>query len=71
MSVMSINVSITTYSYKLRVNVIEQDPFERTLGFDLYDPLTIGGDVVHLANLIYNNVKKRVERTYKEYEFIW
>ena len=70
-SVMSINVSITTYSHKLRVNVIEIDPFERTLGFDLYDPIAIGGDIVNLANLIYTKVKKRIERAYKEYEFIW
>lgn len=68
--VMSINVSITTYSNKLRVNVIEMDPFERTLGFDLYDPIS-NGDIANLSNLIYNKVKKRIERTYKEYNFIW
>ena len=35
---MHLNLNITTYQNKIRVNIIEISPEERTIGFDVYPP---------------------------------
>ena len=66
--VMSININVTTYQDKIRVNVIEVSPEERTLGFDtfkteLFENMNDGMKVV------LDKVRNRMKRAFKEYEF--
>ena len=67
---MNVNVNITTYQNKIRVNVTEVTPEERTLGFDVYNPElldTIG--IEALKDKIYDKVCRRIEKAYKDYDF--
>lgn len=67
---MVVDLNITTYQNKLRVNLIEISPEERTIGFDVYDP----GLLVNLeyaSSLIFKTVCKRIARAYKDYEFLF
>ena len=66
---MVLNLNLTTYQNKLRVDVIEITPEERTLGFDLF-PLTQLDDLKTLSTKIYNKVLKRVEKAYRYFEFL-
>ena len=66
----TINLNITTYQNKVRVNVIEVTPQERTLGFDLYDPDELE-DLEKAKNKILQRVVKRVKRAYSEYEVLF
>lgn len=67
---MVLNLSITTYLNKIRVNVIEVSPEERTIGFDVYEPESLY-NLREGAVMIYNKVCKRIARAYKEYEFLF
>ena len=67
---MTIDINITTYSNKLRVNTIELTPDKRTLGFDLIPP----DKLVNLENakiLIMNIVRKRIEKAYQDYHILY
>jgi len=65
-SEMTINVNITTYQNKLRVNTIECDPLERTLGFDLFLPEKLT-DLRKASDMIMAKVIKRIKKGYKDY----
>ena len=67
---MTININLTTYQNKIRVNTIEMTPAQRTLGYDLFlpDKLQNLEDAMHL---IYNKVRKRITKAYSEYDFIF
>ena len=67
---MVIDINITTYMNKVRVNVIELSPEEKTLGFDVYEPESLY-NLEEGAAKIYNNVCKRISKAYKEYEFLF
>lgn len=67
---MVIDINITTYMNKVRVNVIELSPEEKTLGFDVYEPESLY-NLEEGAARIYNNVCKRISKAYKEYEFLF
>lgn len=67
---MNVNINLTTYQNKVRVNVIEMDPNERTLGFDLYKPEQIQ-DMQIAKDLIFNKVVKRITKAYEEYDFLF
>ena len=67
---MTIDINITTYSNKLRVNTIELTPDKRTLGFDLIKP----EDLINLENAkvkIMKIVCKRIEKAYKNYHILY
>lgn len=66
--VMSININITTYQNKIRVNVIEVSPEERTLGFDTFK-LEIFENMNEGMKLVLDKVRNRMKRAFKEYEF--
>lgn len=66
--VMSININITTYQNKIRVNVIEVSPEERTLGFDVFKP-EIFENMNEGMKIVLNKVRNRMKRSFKEYEF--
>lgn len=68
---MHIDLNITTYQNKVRVNLIEITPEERTIGYDLYKPEIIQADIVKARELIWNRVQKRLEKAYEEYDFVF
>lgn len=68
---MHIDLNITTYQNKVRVNLIEITPEERTIGYDLYKPEIIQADIVKARELIWNKVQKRLEKAYGEYDFVF
>lgn len=63
---MTIDINITTYQNKLRVNTIEVTPKARTLGFDLIKP----DELINLEKgkeLIIWIVGNRIRKAYKDY----
>lgn len=67
---MIINVSITTYSDKIRVNLYEVDPEEMTLGqFILKDDDLIFPE--YAKNKILKKIDKALTKRYQEYDFIY
>ena len=67
---MNINISITTYQNKIRVDTIEVTPEEKTLGFDLFPPEKLQ-DLNTALELIYRKVCRRIEKEFEDFEFIF
>lgn len=67
---MHINLNITTYQNKIRVNVIEVSPEERTLGCYTFSP-EVMEDLPNAKKLIYDKVVKRVAKVYEDYDFVF
>ena len=67
---MTININITTYQNKLRINTIEMTPQERTLGFDLMKPEELV-DLQAAMNIIKKKVGNRIRRAYKNYTILF
>lgn len=63
---MTINISITTYQNKIRVNTIEVTPQARTLGFDLFK-IEDMQDMELAMSIIKWKVSKRIQKAYKQY----
>lgn len=68
---MHINLNITTYQNKIRVNVIEVTPEEKTLGYACYEPELIQIDLELAKQKIFNKVVKQVCRAYKDVDFVF
>ncbi len=64
-----INLNITTYQNKIRVNVIEMTEYERTLGFNSYKPELLD-DYNVAKEIILSNVIKRVKKAHPEYTIL-
>lgn len=67
---MHIDINITTYQNKVRVNIIEMTPEEQTLGYMLYAPEKLN-DLPSAMKLILDKIVKIVEKTYSDFEFIF
>ena len=67
---MTVNINITTYQNKIRVNVIEMTPEERTIGYDLFTPDKLQ-NLEEAKDLIFNRVVKRVSKAYENYIFLF
>ena len=67
---MNINISLTTYSDKLRMNIIEISPREKTLGFNTF-PLNKFDDLQSGYELVMKTVLKRLNKEYEDYDFIF
>lgn len=67
---MVINLNLTTYDNKVRLNILEVDPNEKTLGYATYSPESLS-DLKKAEDTILRNVKFRLSRAYREYEFIF
>ena len=67
---MTINISITTYKDKIRVNTIEMTPEERTLGFDLF-PVESMEDPKLAMSIIQWKVGNRIRKAYKNYKILF
>lgn len=63
---MTININITTYQNKLRINTIEMTPQERTLGSDSMKPEELA-DLQTAMKIILWKVGNRVRKAYKDY----
>lgn len=63
---MTININITTYQNKLRINTIEMTPQERTLGYDLMKPEDLV-DLQQAMKIIIWKVGNRIRKAYKDY----
>lgn len=65
-----IDLNITTYQDKIRVNIIVQDEYEKTLGTKTfsYDKLD---DLEKLRQTVLSFVEKKVTKEYEEYDFIF
>ena len=67
---MTLDLNITTYQNKVRVNIIEISPEERTIGFDVYSPeLMI--NLKEASQMIFSKVVKKISKAYQEYDFIF
>lgn len=67
---MNINVSLTTYQNKVRVNIHEVDPNHWTFGY-LIIPAENLQDSEQASKLIYDKVKKKIANHYKDYLFLF
>ena len=67
---MTLDINVTTYQNKVRVNVIELSPEERTLGFDCYSPEKLQ-NLEQAKELILNKIIKKVSKAYQDYDFVF
>lgn len=66
----TVNLNITTYQNKLRVNVIEVTPEEKTLGCDVIPPDKLQ-DLKQAYDLIYSKVIKRITKEFADFDFLF
>lgn len=66
---MDVDINLTTYSNKIRVNVIVEDPYERTISFSTIDSkyLEPGSDILEQ---ILSRVKRILEKEFSDYDFL-
>lgn len=67
---MRININVTTYQNKVRINIIELTPKERTIGFDLYTPEKVQ-DLQKAYPVIIEKIYKRIYKAYEDYYFLY
>lgn len=67
---MNININVTTYQNKIRVNTISMDPEEETLGFDLFPPEKLV-DLNKAYELIMSKVHRRIEKRFSDFDFVF
>ena len=67
---MIVNISITTYQNKIRVDTIEVTPDARTLGYDIFEPNIIT-DLENAKRKILGRVAKRISKAYKDFDFLF
>lgn len=67
---MTLDLNITTYQNKIRVNITELTPEECTIGFDVFPPEKLQ-NLNDALNLVYERVKKRITKRYEDWDFIF
>lgn len=67
---MRININVTTYQNKVRINIIELAPEERTIGFDVYTPEKVQ-DLQKAYPVIMEKIYKRIYKAYEDYYFLY
>jgi hypothetical protein len=67
---MHININLTTYQNKLRMNLIEMSPEERTLGFFVIPPEKIT-DLEFAKYWVMNNLEKTLNKLFDGYIFLF
>ena len=70
MKVMSLYINLTTYSDKIRMNIVEISPREKTLGFNTFS-INKFEDLSSGYTLVMNTVKKRLAKEYQDYDFLF
>ena len=67
---MKININLTTYSNKIRVNLTEISPNEWTFGTMVFPPEKLE-DMQEARNIIYTKIIKELKKHYEEYDFLF
>lgn len=67
---MTLDINVTTYLNKVRINIIEMTPEEKTIGYDLYEPEKLE-DLVKASETILKKIQKRISREFREYDFLF
>lgn len=67
---MTLNLNITTYQEKIRVNILEVSPDELTLGCKTFKYDCVN-DLEKFKNDVMKYVEKRVSNVYEEYDFVF
>lgn len=67
---MTLDINVTTYLNKVRINIIGMTPEEKTIGYDLYEPEKLE-DLVKASEIILKKIHKRISREFREYEFLF
>lgn len=67
---MTVNINITTYQNKIRVNTIEVTPQARTLGFDVFKPEELT-NLAEAKELILDKIRHRIHKAYIEYDILF
>lgn len=67
---MNVNINVTTYQNKIRVDTISMDPEEETLGFDLFPPEKLV-DLNKAYELIMSKVHRRIEKRFSDFDFVF
>lgn len=65
---MTVDINVTTYQDKLRVNIINQDKYEKTIGTKTFSFEKLN-DLEDLKLEILKFVQKKLEKEYKDFEF--
>ena len=65
-----IEIDVTTYNNKVRVDMIELDPNQRTLGYYLYSPESTQ-DMKYIRNDILNKLNKRIRKFYGQFLYLY
>ena len=70
MKEMVFEIGLTTYSNKVRVNIIELDPKEQTIGHFVVEPKKLY-DMVEARKLILDKINKILNKYFEGYIFIF
>lgn len=65
---MVVEINITTYANKIRVNVIERTPEEFTVGHIVYPP-DKSADWVNLRGVVIGDILKKIQKRFTDYMF--
>ncbi|WP_301003158.1 hypothetical protein [uncultured Duncaniella sp.] len=66
----TMDINITTYANKVRVNIIEMTPQERTLACVVLDPNKIG-DLEVMKQKVETKVRSSLDNAYEGYEILY
>lgn len=67
---MKLNISLTTYQNKIRVNIHEITPEQWTFGYILIPPEYLQ-DIHNAQKLIYDKVCQKIQKRYEDYLFLF
>lgn len=67
---MTLDLNITTYANKIRINIIEMEPDEKTISFDTYEAFRFADPEVAKV-VIERLVRRRISKEFEEYEFLF
>lgn len=66
---LGININITTYQDKIRINTIEMSDSQKTLGHDVYTPEQLT-DLEYVKSDILSKLQKRLAKNYPHFKYI-
>ena len=68
---MILNINLTTYANKIRMNVTEISPNEKTLGHIVIDDEDMLSDLASLRKYALNRIHRWLYKEYEAYEFLF
>ena len=68
---MNVNINITPYSDKIRVNIIDMSEMEKTIGTFTFKPENYSNDLQAIRQYVLDQIQKKLIKTYEDYEFIF